>query len=80
MKHAHCAIVSSSPDALLKLSATSLLFWGQNNQVNLDFWEQVVPHPVTRRLVVVLFFFFGKKYKESSRIIQLLMLKVGLQD
>lgn len=26
------------------------------------------------------FFFFGEKYKESSRIIQLLMLKVGLQD
>lgn len=26
------------------------------------------------------FFFFWEKYKESSRIIQLLMLKVGLQD
>lgn len=76
MKHTHTAIGLSSPHTLLKLSTTSLLNGVQNNQVNLVFWEQVVPHPVTRRL----FFFFGEKYQESSRIIQLLMSKVGLQD
>lgn len=76
-KNTHTAIGLSSPHILLKLSPTSLLHWAQNNQVNLVFWEQVVPHPVTRRLFLN---FFGGKYKESSRIIQLLMPKVGLQD
>lgn len=81
IKYIHSDIVSFSLHTVLKLSTTSLLYWGQNNQVSLDFWEQVVPHPVTSCCIgVFFFFFFGKKYKESSRIIQLLMSKVGLQD
>lgn len=54
MKYAQSAIVSFSPYTVLKLSTISLPYWGQNNQVNLDFWEQVVLHPVTRRFGVFL--------------------------
>lgn len=62
MKYTHSAILSFSPYALLKLSTISLQYWGmveiwgQNNQVNLDFWEQVVPHPSIEG-----FFFCWKK-------------------
>lgn len=61
IKYIHSDIVSFSLHTLLKLSTTSLLYWGQNNQVSLDFWEQVVPHPVTSCCIGVFCFFFWKK-------------------